>query len=175
MRAEEMVLRVPDGRSVAVLLNATLVHSEDGEVETFVVTMQDMAQLEELERLRAEFLAMVSYELRPPWPRSGARCPRSWTSPPKCIQPRAERLHDNGLESFALQVLAAYSTLARFHGDLAPVGGDPVSGDGFAGCRHRGPPMMVSKRTRLSLNLRCMLPVGPFRCLARMISARLRG
>ena len=66
MRAEEMVLRVPDGRSVAVLLNATLVHSEDGEVETFVVTMQDMAQLEELERLRAEFLAMVSYELRPP-------------------------------------------------------------------------------------------------------------
>ena len=66
MRAEEMVLRVPDGRSVAVLLNATLVHSEDGEVETFVVTMQDMAQLEEFERLRAEFLAMVSYELRPP-------------------------------------------------------------------------------------------------------------
>ena len=66
VRAEEMVLRVPDGRSVAVLLNATPVHSEDGEVEAFVVTMQDMTPLEELERLRAEFLAMVSHELRTP-------------------------------------------------------------------------------------------------------------
>ena len=33
-------------------------------METFVVTMQDMTQLEELERLRAEFLATVSHELR---------------------------------------------------------------------------------------------------------------
>ena len=63
MRAEEIVLRVPDGRSVAVLLNATPVHAEDGERESFVVTMQDMTQLEELERMRAEFLAMVSHEL----------------------------------------------------------------------------------------------------------------
>ena len=66
MRAEEMVLRVPDGRSVRVLLNATPILSEEGRVESFVVTVQDMAPLEEQERLRAEFLAMVSHELRTP-------------------------------------------------------------------------------------------------------------
>ena len=66
MRAEEIVLEVPDGRSVTTLINATPIHSEDGEVESLVVTMQDLAPLEELERLRAEFLGMVSHELRAP-------------------------------------------------------------------------------------------------------------
>ena len=66
VRAEEIVLRVPDGRSVTALLNATPIRSEDGEVESFVVTLQDMTPLEEQERLRAEFLGMVSHELRTP-------------------------------------------------------------------------------------------------------------
>ena len=66
VRAEEIVLRVPDGRSVTVLLNATPILSEQGVVESVVVTLQDMAAVEELERLRAEFLAMVSHELRAP-------------------------------------------------------------------------------------------------------------
>jgi len=66
VRAEEIVLRVPDGRSVTALVNATPILSEEGEVESFVVTLQDMTPLEELERLRAEFLAMVSHELRTP-------------------------------------------------------------------------------------------------------------
>ena len=66
VRAEEIVLQVPDGRSVTTLINATPIHSEDGEVESLVVTMQDLAPLEELERLRAEFLGMVSHELRAP-------------------------------------------------------------------------------------------------------------
>ena len=66
VRAEEVVFHVPDGRSVTTLINATPILSEDGEVERFVVTMQDMTPLEELERLRAEFLAMVSHELRTP-------------------------------------------------------------------------------------------------------------
>jgi len=66
VRAEEVSLRVADGRSVTVLLNATPIVSVDGEVETFVVTLQDMAAVEEMERLRAEFLAMVSHELRAP-------------------------------------------------------------------------------------------------------------
>ena len=65
-RAEEIVLSVPDGRSVSALMNATPILSEDGEVETYVVTLQDMTGLEDLERLRAEFLAMVSHELRTP-------------------------------------------------------------------------------------------------------------
>ena len=66
VRAEEIVLEAPDGRRVTALLNATPIRSDDGEVETYVVTLQDMAPLEEMERLRAEFLAMVSHELRTP-------------------------------------------------------------------------------------------------------------
>ena len=66
VRAEEVVFQVPDGPSINVLINATPIRSEDGDVETFVVTMQDMTPLEEIERLRAEFLAMVSHELRTP-------------------------------------------------------------------------------------------------------------
>ena len=65
--AEKIVLEAPDGRSVSILLNATPVHSEDGEVvESVVVTMQDLTPLEEAERLNDEFLEMVSYELRTP-------------------------------------------------------------------------------------------------------------
>ena len=66
LRAEEIVMRVPDGRCVTVLLNATPILSDDGSVESMIVTMQDMADVEEQERLRAEFLAMVSHELRTP-------------------------------------------------------------------------------------------------------------
>ena len=66
VRAEEITLRVPDGRSVSALLNATPIRSEDGRVTSFVVTLQDLAPLAEQERLRAEFLAMVSHELRMP-------------------------------------------------------------------------------------------------------------
>ena len=66
VRAEEVVLNVPDGREVSALLNATPIHDNDGSVESYVVTLQDMAPLEELERLRADFLAMVSHELRTP-------------------------------------------------------------------------------------------------------------
>ena len=66
MRAEQIVLSVPDGRSVTTLVNATPIHGEDGTVASVVVTMQDLAALEELERMRAEFLGMVSHELRAP-------------------------------------------------------------------------------------------------------------
>ena len=66
VRAEEIVMGVPDGRSVTVLLNATPIRSDEGELESVVVTMQDMTDVEEQGRLRAEFLAMVSHELRSP-------------------------------------------------------------------------------------------------------------
>ena len=66
LRAEEVVISVPDGRSVTLLLNATPIISREGAFESMVVTLQDMADVEELERMRAEFLAMVSHELRAP-------------------------------------------------------------------------------------------------------------
>ena len=66
VRAEEMVLSVPDGRSVRTLVNATPIHAAGGGVASVVVTMQDLAPLDELDRMRAEFLGMVSHELRAP-------------------------------------------------------------------------------------------------------------
>ena len=69
VRAEEIVLSVPDGRSVTTLINATPIHGPDGPegaLVSVVVTMQDLEPLRELERMRAEFLGMVSHELRAP-------------------------------------------------------------------------------------------------------------
>ena len=66
VRAEELVLSVPDGRSVRTLVNATPIQAEDGAVESVVVTLQDLAPLDEIERMRSEFLGLVSHELREP-------------------------------------------------------------------------------------------------------------
>ncbi|WP_419915764.1 ATP-binding protein [Candidatus Poriferisodalis sp.] len=66
IRAERISLRVADGPSVSALLNLTPILSDDGAAVSLVVTLQDMTPLDEQERLRAEFLAMVSRELRTP-------------------------------------------------------------------------------------------------------------
>ena len=66
LRAEEVELSVPDGRSVRTLVNVTPIPSAEGGVETVVVTIQGLAPLEELARSRAAFLSMVSHELRAP-------------------------------------------------------------------------------------------------------------
>ena len=66
VRAEEIVISVPDGRSVTTLINATPILSEEGAIETVVVTLQDLTPLEEIERQRAKFLGTVSHELRAP-------------------------------------------------------------------------------------------------------------
>ncbi len=66
VRVEEMVISVPDGRSVTAIVNSTPILSQEGAVESMVVTMQDMTPFEEVERLRADFLATVSHELRMP-------------------------------------------------------------------------------------------------------------
>ena len=103
VRAEEITLIAPDGRTVSTLLNATPIRSpigppadaqagqnngnenaagapagtvrdgvagdgmvRGGEVESYVATVQDLTELEDLGRLRAEFLGMVSHRLRAP-------------------------------------------------------------------------------------------------------------
>ena len=52
--------------SVRSLHNATSIRSADGQIESFVVTLQDPTPLAEQERLRAEFLAMDGHVLRIP-------------------------------------------------------------------------------------------------------------
>ncbi|MCY4481253.1 MAG: response regulator [Spirochaetaceae bacterium] len=47
-------------------LNCTPIRFGAGEVESVVVTLQDLAPFEEVDRLRAEFLGMVGHELRAP-------------------------------------------------------------------------------------------------------------
>ena len=66
VRAQEIVLSVPDGRGIRILVNGTAIRSPDGAVESVVATMQDLTTLDELERLQTEFLGMVSHELRAP-------------------------------------------------------------------------------------------------------------
>ena len=66
VRAEEILLNLPDGRTVTTLVNATPIYSDDGKIVSAVAVIQDMTPLEEIERLRNEFLAMVSHELRTP-------------------------------------------------------------------------------------------------------------
>ncbi|MDE0045165.1 MAG: ATP-binding protein [bacterium] len=66
VRAEEIIIQRQDGQAVTTVVNATPIHSEDGDIVSVVSTVQDITPLEELERLRAEFLGMVSHELRTP-------------------------------------------------------------------------------------------------------------
>ncbi len=66
VRGEEILLQAPSGRRVTALMNATPIGDGDGDVETYVVTLQDLSPQRELERMRTEFLAMVSHELRAP-------------------------------------------------------------------------------------------------------------
>ncbi len=66
LRAEEIVLSVPDGRSISSLINVAPIKSDSGSVVSVIVTIQDLAPIEELERVRVEFLSKVSHELRAP-------------------------------------------------------------------------------------------------------------
>ncbi len=66
VRSEEVVLSVPDGHQVRTLINVTPTQAEGSSTESVVVTLQDLAPLDEIERLRTEFLELVSHELRSP-------------------------------------------------------------------------------------------------------------
>ncbi len=66
VRADDITLEFPDGRSVSTLFNAAPIFADSGEIATVVVAVQDMARLEDAEKVRAEFLGMVSQELRAP-------------------------------------------------------------------------------------------------------------
>ena len=66
VRAEEVEISAPDGKSVRALIDATPIGLSEGAVERVVVTLQDLAPFEALESARAEFLELVSHELRAP-------------------------------------------------------------------------------------------------------------
>ena len=66
VHSEELLVVHPDGTEVATLVNAAPILADDSGLVTVIATLQDLTPLEDLERLRAEFLAMVSHELRGP-------------------------------------------------------------------------------------------------------------
>ena len=66
VRAEELVIARPSGDQVTTLVNTTPIRSEDDQLVAVAATIQDITPLEELERLRNDFLGMVSHELRTP-------------------------------------------------------------------------------------------------------------
>jgi PAS domain S-box-containing protein len=66
VRAEEVRIDFPDGRTISTLVNATPVLGPDGQITSAIGIIQDLTPLEELEKLRIEFLGMVSHELKNP-------------------------------------------------------------------------------------------------------------
>jgi PAS domain S-box-containing protein len=66
LQAEEVCFEFSDGRVVPTLVSATPIYSDDGEVTAAIAVIQDISPLEEMEKLRNEFLAVVSHELRTP-------------------------------------------------------------------------------------------------------------
>ena len=66
VRNEEVEISVAGGRSLRALVDATPIRTGTGAVERVVATLQDLAPFEALERSRAEFLELVSHELRAP-------------------------------------------------------------------------------------------------------------
>ena len=65
VHAEEIVLSIPDGRSVTVLVHSMPIQYPEGD-DVVILTLQDLDPLEERERQRETFLHMVSHELRAP-------------------------------------------------------------------------------------------------------------
>ena len=66
VRAEEIVVCLPSGRSIATLVNAAPIYSDKGDIVSIVVAMQDMSPHLDDEKLRSDLLGMVSQELRTP-------------------------------------------------------------------------------------------------------------
>lgn len=81
LRTEEIALVAPDGRTSHALLSATPIRARDvrrnesgsdgrdldgDDVESYVITLQDLTKLEQIGRLRAEFLDLVNDRLRMP-------------------------------------------------------------------------------------------------------------
>ncbi len=66
VQVEEVHFEHPDGRIVPTLVNAAPIYSPEGKITAAVVVMQDITPLQDLERLRSEFLGMVSHELKTP-------------------------------------------------------------------------------------------------------------
>ena len=66
VRAEEILIQSPSGKSIPTVISAAPIFSGSGEIVSVVHVVQDMTPVADLERQRAAFLGRVSEELRTP-------------------------------------------------------------------------------------------------------------
>lgn len=62
----ELLVHTPDGSEVPVVASAAPLITEENDVDAVVCVFQDVSPLKEAERLRDEFISVVSHELRSP-------------------------------------------------------------------------------------------------------------
>ena len=62
----EIVLSFSDGREIPTIVNAAPVYGDKGEVSAAIAVFEDITALQEVERLKAEFLSMISHDLKGP-------------------------------------------------------------------------------------------------------------
>lgn len=62
----ELIVRTPGGVQTPVVASAAPLRTDDGDIDAVVGVFQDVAPLKEAERLRDEFISVVSHELRSP-------------------------------------------------------------------------------------------------------------
>ena len=62
----EVVLSFSDGKEIPTMVNAAPVYGENGEVTAAITVFEDITALQEVERLKAEFLSMISHDLKGP-------------------------------------------------------------------------------------------------------------
>jgi len=66
VQAEEVKFEFMDGRNLTALVSATPMYSTAHQMTGAIAILQDMTPLQEVEKLRSQFLGMVSHELRSP-------------------------------------------------------------------------------------------------------------
>lgn len=62
----ELIVRTPSGTLVPVVASAAPLKTDEGDIDAVVGVFQDVGPLKEAERLRDEFISVVSHELRSP-------------------------------------------------------------------------------------------------------------
>ncbi len=66
VRAEEVIFELRDGLSIPTLVSAMPLYAPDGQIDGAIAVIQDTTPLEEIEKLRNEFLGIIGHELKTP-------------------------------------------------------------------------------------------------------------
>lgn len=84
-RPREMLIERAGGTRVPVLVSASPIMSEEGELDSAVLIFQDVTQIHEVDEVKTEFLSMITHDLRSPLAtiKGMAASLYAWTSPDK--------------------------------------------------------------------------------------------